>query len=190
MELQEKNKKNKAYRKSVQKNPTDRECLLILNFKPLRSYVKRKHSIRQRILLTVDIDILATSMNGNRKIMQSIRITSRPPSSRIRKWNQFSQFRWTFAKVITRLKKLKLATFRRCNKVQERQQGKDEQSCILVFVTIPSNNWKHQPRVDNSIPCMDVWEIYRDTEQPQEKQISQNESRLQFSGDIFSNEIM
>ena len=41
---------------------------------------------------TVDIDILATSKNGDRKIMQSIRITSRP-LSRIRKWNQFSQFR-------------------------------------------------------------------------------------------------
>ena len=40
---------------------------------------------------TVDIDILATSRNGDRKIMQSIRITSRPPS-RKRKWNQLSQF--------------------------------------------------------------------------------------------------
>ena len=29
---------------------------------------------------TVDIDILVTSRNGERKIMQSIRITSRPPS--------------------------------------------------------------------------------------------------------------
>ena len=28
---------------------------------------------------TVDIDILVTSRNGDRKIMQSIRITSRPP---------------------------------------------------------------------------------------------------------------
>ena len=35
---------------------------------------------------TVDIDIL-----GHRKIMQSIRITSRPPST-IRRWNQLSQF--------------------------------------------------------------------------------------------------
>ena len=34
---------------------------------------------------TVDIEILATSTNGHRKIMQSI-ITSRPPS-RIKKWN-------------------------------------------------------------------------------------------------------
>ena len=29
---------------------------------------------------TADIDILVTSGNGDRKIMQSIRITSRPPS--------------------------------------------------------------------------------------------------------------
>ena len=35
---------------------------------------------------TVDIDILVTSRNGDRKIMQPIRITSRPPS-RKRKWN-------------------------------------------------------------------------------------------------------
>ena len=40
---------------------------------------------------TVDIDILVTSGNGDRKIMQSIRITSRPPTSKI-KWNQLSQF--------------------------------------------------------------------------------------------------
>ena len=40
---------------------------------------------------TVDIDILVTPRNGDRKIMQSIRITSRP-TSRKRKWNQLSQF--------------------------------------------------------------------------------------------------
>ena len=40
---------------------------------------------------TFDIDILVTSRNGDRKMMQSIRITSRPPS-RKRKWNQLSQF--------------------------------------------------------------------------------------------------
>ena len=39
---------------------------------------------------TVDIDILVISRNGDQKIMQSIRITSRPPL-KIRKWNQFSQ---------------------------------------------------------------------------------------------------
>ena len=40
---------------------------------------------------TVDIDILVTSRNGHRKIVQSIRIKSIPPS-RKRKWNQLSQF--------------------------------------------------------------------------------------------------
>ena len=40
---------------------------------------------------TVDIDIPVTSRNGDRKIMQSITITSRPPL-RKRKWNQLSQF--------------------------------------------------------------------------------------------------
>ena len=48
---------------------------------------------------TVDIDILVTSRNGDRKIMQSIRITSRPPS-RKKKWNQLSQFLRTSTKVI------------------------------------------------------------------------------------------
>ena len=47
---------------------------------------QRKAFYRQRIpefnparKETVDIDVLVTSRNGNRKIMQSIRITSRPP---------------------------------------------------------------------------------------------------------------
>ena len=40
---------------------------------------------------TFDIDILVTSRHGDRKTMQSIRITIRPPSIK-RKWNQVSQF--------------------------------------------------------------------------------------------------
>ena len=40
---------------------------------------------------TVDIDILVTSRNSDRKIRQSIRITS-TPSFRKRKWNHLSQF--------------------------------------------------------------------------------------------------
>ena len=59
---------------------------------------QRKAFYRQRIpessyarKETVDIDIPATSRNGDRKIMQSIKIKSRPPS-RIRKWSQLSQF--------------------------------------------------------------------------------------------------
>ena len=59
---------------------------------------QRKAFYRQRIYEpscgrkeAVDIDIPVASRNGDRKIMQSIRITSRPPS-RKRKWNQLSQF--------------------------------------------------------------------------------------------------
>ena len=59
---------------------------------------QRKVFYRQRIpefgharKETVDIDILVTSRYGDRKIMQSIRITNRPPSKK-RKWNQLSQF--------------------------------------------------------------------------------------------------
>ena len=66
-------------------------------------------------------------------------------------------------------------------RVQEKQQVKDQQSCIFVFVaclTIPSSNQGHQPRRDNSIPYMGIWQIYRDREQPQEKEASQNESKL------------
>ena len=48
---------------------------------------------------TVDIHILVTSRNGDRKIMLAIRIISRP-LLKIRKWSQFSQFRWTPTKVI------------------------------------------------------------------------------------------
>ena len=45
-------------------------------------------------------------------------------------------------------------------RVQERQQVKDQQSCISVSVAyraIPSSNLEHQPRHDNSIPCMARW---------------------------------
>ena len=67
-------------------------------FKATKIIAQRK-TVRQRIpgssfarIETVDIDIIVTSRNGDRKIMQSIRTTTRPPS-RIRKWNQLSQFR-------------------------------------------------------------------------------------------------
>ena len=55
--------------------------------KAIKIIGQRKAFYRQRIpefsrarKETVDIDILVTSRNGDRKIMQSIRITSRPPS--------------------------------------------------------------------------------------------------------------
>ena len=40
-----------------------------------RQRISEPSSVRKE---TVDIDILVTSRNGNRKIMQSIRISSRP----------------------------------------------------------------------------------------------------------------
>ena len=46
MELNEKEeKKIKSYRKSLKKEPIVKRCLLILDLKPFRSSVKRKHSI-------------------------------------------------------------------------------------------------------------------------------------------------
>ena len=48
---------------------------------------------------TADLDILITSGNGDKIIMQSIRIISRLPS-RIRKGDRLSQFRRTSTKVI------------------------------------------------------------------------------------------
>ena len=59
---------------------------------------QRKAFYRQRIpessctrKETVSVDILLASRNGDKKTMQSIRITSRPPS-RKKKWKQLSQF--------------------------------------------------------------------------------------------------
>ena len=59
---------------------------------------QRKAFYRQRIpesscarKETVDIDIRVTSRDGDRKIMQSITIASRP-TLRKGKWNQLSQF--------------------------------------------------------------------------------------------------
>ena len=91
-----KRKKIKTYRKSVQKE---------LQLKELNSTLKATKIIGQRKAFywqkipgsscvrkkTADIDILVTTRNGDRKIMQSFRITSRPPS-RKRKWSQLSQF--------------------------------------------------------------------------------------------------
>ena len=92
-------KKIKAHRKSLQKEPTVNMCLLILDLKSIQIEGQRKAFNRQKIpestcgrKETVNIDFLVTSRNGDRRIMQSIRIRSNPPS-RIRKQNQLHQFR-------------------------------------------------------------------------------------------------
>ena len=68
-------------------------------FKATKFTGQKKAFYRQRIPEsscerneTAEIDIFVTSSNGDRKIMHSIRRTSRT-ASRIRKWSQFSQFR-------------------------------------------------------------------------------------------------
>ena len=67
-------------------------------FKATKIIGQRKAFYRQRIpessfarKETVDIDTVVTYRNGDRKIMQSIRITNRLPSTKS-KWNQLSQF--------------------------------------------------------------------------------------------------
>ena len=74
--------------------------------KAIKIIGQRKAFYRQRIpefsrarKETVDIDILVTFRNGDRKIMQSIRIISRPPP-RKKKWNQLSTFQRKSTKVI------------------------------------------------------------------------------------------
>ena len=67
--------------------------LLASYLKPLRLYAKGKHSAN-------DADAIVTSMNGDRKIMQPIKITSWS-AMRKRQWDQFSQIIWTSTKVIS-----------------------------------------------------------------------------------------
>ena len=103
-------KKIKASIKSVQKEPTVKMCLLILDLKQFRSQVKRKHSIgrefqslavRRKKLLT---DILVTTRNGDVKIMQfnivSVYYEVYQNNDQASHWNQLSQFRRTSTKVI------------------------------------------------------------------------------------------
>ena len=66
----------------------------------------------------------------------------------------------------------------------------DQQSAISVYVvylTIPSNIQEHQPRQDNSIPCMVVWQIHRDTEQPQGKKLHRTIKSSNILRGSFSN---
>ena len=99
MELQQK-KHTKDY--SIHEKCLERTYSLKMSvnsrLKATKIISQRKAFYRQRIpepscarKETVNIDILATSRDGDRKIMQSIRITNRP-TSRKRKWNPLSQF--------------------------------------------------------------------------------------------------
>ena len=101
MELQKKRSAKKLkhtgnlFRKKPQFPIIDQRKAVYMQRIPVCSCA-RKNSCKRK---NVYIDIPVTSRNSDRKIMQSISITRRPPS-RIRKWNQLSQFGWTSTKVI------------------------------------------------------------------------------------------
>ena len=91
---------------------------------------------------TDDIDILVTCRNGHRKIMQSIRIKSRPPS-RKKEAEPVEPVPKTIYKSNAYRKDLSWSHFDDEPRVQEKQQVKDQESCIFAFVaclTIPSSN--------------------------------------------------
>ena len=134
---------------------------------------------KQKEKETVNTDILVASGNDNRKIMQSIRT-----SLENNEVEQVEPVQMNIYQSNTYRKELRWLHFDDEPRVQGRQQVYDQQFCISVFVgylTIPIGNWEHQPRHDSSIPCIVVCQIYRDTQQPQEKETYQNQSRLQFS---------
>ena len=100
MELQEKEEKDENHRgKLYRKNPR-KKVSINSRLKAIYIIGQRKAFCGQRIpesscarKETVDIEILITSRRkGDRKIMQPIKITSETPT-RMRKRNQFSQFR-------------------------------------------------------------------------------------------------
>ena len=127
---------------------------------------QRKAFDRQRIAEsscarkeTGDIDILVISRNGDRKIIQSIRITS-GPSFETEEVQSVKPVLKNIYQNNNYIKDLSRPHFDDEPRVQENQQVKDQQSCIFVFVaclTIRSSNLGYQPRRDNSIPYMDVW---------------------------------
>ena len=110
---------------------------------------QRKVFYRQRIpessctrKETLDIDILLIPRNGDRKTMESIRITSRPKGPK----EEVEQVEPVLKNIYpsnTYSKDLCWPHFNHEPRVQEKQQVKEQESCIFVFVaclTIPSSS--------------------------------------------------
>ena len=90
---------------------------------------------------TVDTDIFVTSRNGDRKIMQSIRVTSRPLEKR--EIEPVEPVLKNIYQSRTYRKGLSWPHFDDEPRVQKKQQVKDKESYIFVFVAcpiIPSSN--------------------------------------------------
>ena len=101
---------------------------------------QRKAFYRQRIPKsscarkeTVDTDAVVTSRNGDQKIKQSIIITSRPPSEK--EVESVEPVLKYIYQSITYRKGLRWPHFANGPRVQEKQQVKDQQSCISVLTT-------------------------------------------------------
>ena len=78
-------------------------------------------------------------------------------------------------------------------RVQENQQGKDQQSCIFVFVaflTVPSINYGQQPRHDNNIPYMGVVNLQRYREASGERNFTERIKVPIFLEAVLAIEIM
>ena len=136
---------------------------------------------------TADINILITSRNLDRKIMHSIRMTTGPPT-RIRKWNQVSQFKQY--QINTYRKDLNWLHFDNEPRFQDQQQVKNQQSYVSNFVAYlkyPSSSQNNQLRCNNSTICKSVGQLYRDKKQSQKKETSKNKLRLRFFEGSFNN---
>ena len=123
----------------------------------------RKAFYRQRIpepscarKETADIAIPVTSRNGDRKIMLSIRITSRPPSKK-KKWNQLSQF-WKTSTKVKPIKRFKLATFRRWTKGSREAASEGSTVLHIRFCSLSNNSKQHLGAPTQT--WQGVWWIY------------------------------
>ena len=102
---------------------------------------QRKAFYRQRIpgfscarKETVVIGILVTSRNGDRKVMQSIRITCRPPL-REREWNQLASSKDIYQSNTCR-KNLTWPHFDNQPRIEEREKVKDRSLAYLFLYLV------------------------------------------------------
>ena len=119
-----------------------------------RSRVKEKHSGGKKLQRkgNVDLDILVTTKNVDWKIMQPMRLTRRLPMI-IRKWNQFSRFRWTSSKVapVNRFRLTTYETGSGCPHFHDEPRKKEDlyrrlnksinNFSIWLFISYLSFNW-------------------------------------------------
>ena len=116
---------------------------------------------------TVDMAILVTSKNGGRKIMQSINKAQTLLEDEEVEPVEPVQINTEESNINT--KDLSWPHFKNEPRVQGRQQAKNHQSYISIFVaylTILSSSQEHQSTHDNTILSKAIQQNYQDTEQP------------------------